>query len=192
MIRPVAFGLVLALGLAGCAQWNTEYTQVEAAQASQWRVRDVTVSVPETLTTSDENSPIPSADIVWQGEPAGDRRAQVAAILREGITAGSTGLGGKQPVTIAATVTKFHAITPEGERLIRTFSNAGVDNIAYTVQVFDARSGAALTQPQAISAPMPASSASNRAEIVAHIAAVTQNWLGGGTDQRTSFSRFGR
>ena len=95
-------------------------------------------------------------------------------------------------MSIVATVTQFHALTPEAERLIQTFSQAGVDNIAYTVQVFDAKTGAALTQPQAIKAAMPATRAANRAEIVAHIAGVTQNWLGRGTDQRTSFSRYGR
>lgn len=194
MIRPVFLGLAVSLGLSGCAsqEWKTAYTQVDTAQAANWTVSDVTVAVPETLSTTEENSAVPEADIVWHGEPVGDRRAQVAAILTEGIEAGSAGLGGTQPVTISATVTQFHAVTPEGERLIRTFTNAGVDDIKYTIQVNDARTGAALTEPQAIEASMPATTASNRAEIVSHIAAVTQNWLGRGADPRTTFQRFGR
>ena len=81
--------------------------------------------------------------------------------------------------------------------------NAGVHNIQYTVQVFDARTGAALTQPQNIKAEFPAlvgkagdeadaRGLTQRVQIVNQIAAVTQNWLGNGADPRGTFTRLGR
>ncbi|MEF9603676.1 hypothetical protein O4J55_15500 [Paracoccus sp. PXZ] len=201
MLKPALLALGLALGLAGCAAtWETAYEQLDPAQTAGWRVAAVEVAVPETLTTSETNSYIPDFDIVWHGEPAGDRRAQVAAILKEGIEKGAGGLNGKTRVRIVATVSQFHAITPVvRERL----QDSGVHNIQYTVQVFDARSGAALSQPQLIKAEFPAlvgraadeaeaKGLTQRVQIVNQIAAVTQNWLGRGADPRGSFQRRGR
>ena len=108
--------------------------------------------MPETLTTSEENSYTPDFDIVWHGEPFGDRRAQAAAIVTEGIQKGAAGLHGKTRVRIVATLGQFHAITP---KVRESLQNSGVHNIQYTVQVFDARSGEALTQPQNIKAEFP-------------------------------------
>ncbi|RDW12297.1 DUF6778 family protein [Paracoccus thiocyanatus] len=201
MMKPALLALGLALGLAGCATtWETAYEQLDPAQAAGWRVAAVEVAVPETLTTSDKNSYLPDFDIVWHGEPAGDRRAQATAILKEGIEKGSAGQRGRTPVRIVATLSQFHAITPVvRERL----QNSGVHNIHYTVQVFDARSGAALSEPQPIKAEFPAlvgraadaaeaRGLTQRVQIVDQIAAVTQNWLGRGTDPRGSFQRRGR
>ncbi|ABL70082.1 DUF6778 family protein [Paracoccus denitrificans] len=201
MLKPALLALGLALGLAGCATtWETTYQQLDAAQTAGWRVAAVEVAVPDALTTSEANNYIPDFDIVWHGEPAGDRRVQVAAILREGIEKGAAGLNGKTGVRIVATVSQFHAITPVvRERL----QNSGVHNIRYTVQVFDARSGAALSQPQLIKAEFPAlvgkagdeaeaRGLTQRVQIVNQIAAVTQNWLGRGADPRGSFQRRGR
>ena len=202
MLKPALLALGLSLGLAGCAAttWETAYAQLQPAQTASWRVASVEVRAPETLTTGEENSFTPNFDVVWHGEPAGDRRAQAAAIVKEGIQKGAAGLHGKTRVRIVATISQFHAITPVvRERL----QNSGVHNIQYTVQVFDARSGAALTQPQNIKAEFPAlvgkagdeadaKGLTQRVQIVNRIAAVTQNWLGGGADPRGTFQRRGR
>lgn len=202
MLKPALLALGLAFGLAGCTgqTWETKYDQLDQAQTAQWRVASVEVAVPETLTTSEENSYVPDFDIVWHGEPAGDRRAQAAAIVTEGIQKGAAGLHGKTRVRIVATLGQFHAITP---KVRESLQNSGVHNIQYTVQVFDARSGKALTQPQNIKAEFPAlvgkagdeadaRGLTQRVQIVNQIAAVTRNWLGSGADPRGTFSRLGR
>ncbi len=203
MLKPALIALGLSLGLAGCAGsgWETAYTQVDPAMASTWRLAAVDVSAPDTLTTSEANTYTPNVDVVWHGEPEGDRRAQAAAIVREGIQKGAgAALHGKKRVRIAATITQFHAITP----VVRAMQgNVGVHNIQYTVQVFDAATGAALTEPQPILAELPAlvgkagdeadaKGRTQRVQIVDHIAVVTQNWLGQGADPRGKFSRLGR
>lgn len=201
MLKPALLALGLTLGLAACSNtWETAYEQLDPAQTANWRVASVDVAVPETLTTSEENSYTPDFDIVWHGEPAGDRRAQAAAILREGIEKGAAGLRGKTRVRIVATLGQFHAITP----VVReNLQNSGVHNIQYSVQVFDARTGAALTEPQPVKAEFPAlvgaagdeadaRGLTQRVQIVNQIALVTQNWLGTGPDPRGSFQRRGR
>ena len=132
------------------------------------------------------------------GRPA--LRAQAAAIVTEGIERGArSALHGRKSVRISATITQFHAITPT----VRKMDGVGVHNIQYTIQVFDAHSGAALTEPQNIKAEFPALTGktgdeadarglTQRVQIVNHIAAVTQNWLGKGPDPRTHYSRMGR
>jgi hypothetical protein len=47
-----------------------------------WRVSSVEVSVPQALTVSDVNTFIPNADIVWHGDNPGDRKQQVAKVIR--------------------------------------------------------------------------------------------------------------
>src|SRR5690606_42138399 len=134
MMKPALLALGLALGLAGCATtWETAYEQVDPAQAAGWRVAAVEVAVPETLTTSDKNSYLPDFDIVWHGEPAGDRGAQAAAILEEGIEKGSAGQRGRTAVPIVAPLRPLRAITP-GLRDGR--QNSGVHNIHEAGQLF--------------------------------------------------------
>ena len=202
MLKPAFLAVGLAMGLAGCAgsNWETAYEQVDPAQSANWRLASVQVSAPATLTTSDVDGYTPDFDIVWHGEPAGDRHAQAAAIIKEGIERGArSALNGREGVRIVATITQFHAITPT----VRRMHTVGVHNIQYTVQVFDAHSGAALTEPQNIKAEFPAlvgkagdeaDAAGNtqRVQIVNHVAAVTQNWLGKGADPRGKYSRLGR
>jgi hypothetical protein len=202
MLKPTLLALGLALGLAGCSghTWETKYDQLDSAETATWRLASVEVAVPESLTTSEENSYTPDYDIVWHGEPAGDRRAQAAAIVKEGIQKGAAGLHGKTRVKIVATLSEFHSITP---KVRKTLQNSGVHNVAYTVQVFDARSGAALTEPQPIKADFPAlvgkagddadaKGLTQRVQVVNQIALVTRNWLGDGPDPRGTFTRLGR
>lgn len=202
MLKPALLAIGLALTVSGCAtgSWETSYDQLDQNQTRNWRVADVNVVVPETLTTSEQNGYTPNYDIVWHGEPAGDRRAQAAAIVEEGVRKGAAGLRGGERVNLVVTLRQFHGITP---RVRDTLQSSGVHNIQYDVQVFNARTGAPLTQPQRIKAELPAlvgkagdeadaQGLTQRVQVVNHLAAVTQNWLGNGADPRGSFSRRGR
>lgn len=190
-----------ALSLAACSvNWTIAYdTPIDPAVSRTWHVHSVDVSIPDSLSVSNNNSYAPNADIVWHGEPQGDRRRQVAAILRDGISRGASDLRGPRGVIIAVTLRHFHAVTPAAVAR----APAAVHNISYVTQVFDAQTREAITQPEPISADLEAyvgdaavvaalQGQTQRVRIVDHLARVTRGWLGVGPDPRGRFSGFGR
>lgn len=187
--------------LAGCAgRWEVGYSDgLDAEVTRNWRLGDVLIVVPSDLSVSHANTFAPNADIVWHGEPFGNRRAQVAAILKEGITLGTRELRGDRPVTITATLMRFHAVTPAAVGR----APAAVHNISYMIQVLDATTGDPLTEKQVVQADLEAfvgaaavaaaiNGNSQRVRIVNHIGRVTRGWLGFGPDQRRTFDSVGR
>jgi len=188
--------------LAGCSgQWQVEYDDgVDPGVSKSWHVHGVQVAIPPELTVSNANTYAPNADIVWHGDlEAGNRRQQVASILRDGITKGSSALSGPRGIRILAELEHFHAVTPAAVAR----APAAVHNIAFLVQVVDDQSGAALTTPVRIQADLEAyvgaaamtaaiQGQSQRVRIVDHIAQVTRGWLGDGPDQRRRFQSIGR
>ncbi len=188
------------LGLGACSStWTTNYDAPLSSDVSRgWRVASVQVVVPDSLTTSEQNSFAPNFDIVWHGEPLGDRKAQVARLMEEGVRAGSAKLRGSKPVTLQVIMSRFHAVTP------RAVSRApgAVHDIRYTIQAFDSR-GNPLT-PQVITMADLEANVGTQAILAAqqgqtqqvrirdHIAKVTAGWLGVGPDPRRSFTGVGR
>ncbi len=198
--RTVITGGAAAL-LAGCSgNWNVGYDHnLDPAVTRTWNLRDVIAIVPDSLKVSNANTFAPAADIVWHGEPYGDRRAQVAAIIDDGITEGCSELLGTRPVTITASVRRFHGVTPAAVAR----APAAVHNINYVIRVIDADTGIPLTEEQEINADLEAlvgasaiagaiNGNTQRVRIVNHIAAVTRGWLGFGPDQRRTFASIGR
>ncbi len=200
-MKNLLMALTAVFLVAGCAgKWQVNYDAPPSPEVTKtWKLVDVIAVAPDELSVSNRNGFAPSADIVWWGEPFGDRRAQVAAILDEGITAGASDLAGSRPVTMTAKLIRFHSVTPAA--IAR--APAAVHNISYQFQVFDADSGVALTQPTFIDADLEAYVGSaeiaaaiqgqtQRVRIVDHLAAVTRGWLGYGPDQRREFAGVGR
>jgi hypothetical protein len=199
--RTVILAGLAVAGLTGCsANWRVAYDDsVTRELARSWHVHLVQVNVSDTLTVSNANTFAPNADIVWHGEPHGDRRKQVAAILKEGVVRGVSDLDGPTGVRIAIDLGHFHAVTPAAV----SRAPGAVHNIGYTIQVFDTETGEALTAPQAISADLDAyvgeaaviaaiEGQTQRVRIVDHIARVTRSWAGTGPDMRGKFAGVGR
>jgi hypothetical protein len=188
------------LGGCGASKFRTYYeTPVSAEVSRGWNVVDVRVTVPETLTVSEQKSLLPRADIVWREDPPGDRRAQVAVIVTTAFEQGTAALRGARPVILDVTVSKFHALTFEAETRL---SNSGVHNIDFVAQITDARTGAVLAGPDRIEAAFPALAGdqmraarargeTQKSQIDAHLQATIQSWLGVGPDIRGSFTRAG-
>lgn len=196
----MATGLAAFL-LAGCSgNWGVKYAEApDSSMTRTWKLSSVSVSVPDSLTVSEANTYAPAADIVWHGEAFGDRRAQVKAIMQEGLTRGARGLRGSRPVVLSVRVVQFHAVTP----IAVDKAPGAVHNIKYDLQVIDARTGTPITAPQRLSADLEANvgtaaviaaiqGETQRVRIVRHLAAVTAGWLGLGPDQRRTFDGFGR
>ena len=192
-----------ALGLlTACAsQFSTDYAEsVNPAVSKTWRVAQVQVVVPDSLTVSNENDLVPKADIVWQEDPLGDRRAQVATIMKRAVSAGAAGLRGSRRVNFLVTVQRFHALTPAAQAL--KYDNVGVLNIDFTISVTDARTGKVLIAPELIVAAMPGRTGDSaiaaqeagltqKIEIQTHVRDVIAGWLGIGPDVRGTFTRIG-
>jgi hypothetical protein len=190
---------VLLSACVGGGTFETAYDPLPADVTRAWRLADVRVDVPRSLTVSEAKSLLPNADIVWREDPLGDRYAQVASIIGEGVTRGASGLRGPRPVVIDVTVTRFHALTFEAEQ---RGQNWGVHNIQFTAQVSDARTGEVLVPATEIRAELPALSGdqmraarqkgvTQKSMITNHVARTVSGWLGIGPDNRGTFSRQG-
>jgi hypothetical protein len=194
-----ASAALLSACVGGGGSFKTDYTPLAADLSRGWRLAEVRVDVPRSLTVSEAKSLLPSADIVWREDPLGDRHAQVDKIMTDAITRGAQGLRGPRAVNIEVTVTRFHALTFEAETRPQ---NWGVHNINFTARVVDARSGEVLVPETAIRAELPAYSGTQMREarrqgqtqksmITNHVAKTVAGWLGTGPDNRGQFSRQG-
>ncbi|MCY4334292.1 MAG: hypothetical protein OXC60_06420 [Litoreibacter sp.] len=117
--------------------------QSDMREASKtWNVKDVRVTAPKSLKVSEANLYYPWADIVWRGEPFGNRHAQVERILDFGLTRGLNHLDGPRAVNVDITLKRFHALTEKAR-----VSVGGVHNIIFDLSVRDAVSGALMHGP---------------------------------------------
>jgi hypothetical protein len=184
----------------GVKTFRTYYASPVSAQMSRgWRVTDVQVIAPRTLSVSEEHSLVPQADIVWREDPEGNRYEQVEKIVRDATTMAAKGLKGSRPVRLEITLTKFHAMTFEAEALRK---DVGVHNVDFIIKAVDAQTGVVLAGPDSIESALPAKTGarmaaarargeSQRTQITVHVREVVAGWLGIGPDPRRTFTRVG-
>ncbi len=186
--------------LAGCGgTFRTYYPETApAAQSATWRLSAVNVTVPRSLAVSEAETFVPRADIVWREDQGSNRYQQVEKIMKDAISKGAQGLTGDRPVTIEATVTRFHAMTFLAERK----APGGVHDVEFDLQVRDATTGAVLFGPEHVEASFPAMAGdkmvrarlageTQKSQITAHVAATIRGILGLGPDARETFSGLG-
>lgn len=200
LFKLTALWLVAVLSACVGGTFQTMYKAGLSADATQaWRVADVNVDVPRTLSVSEAPVLVPKADIVWREEGVGNRYEQVSRIVANGIREGSRPLNGPRAVTLEVGVSRFHAMTLQAEALNY---DVGVHNIDFTVRVVDAKTGEVLVPPTFILAEFPAMTGARmaqarlrgetqRSQIEAHLARVIAGWLGIGPDPRATFRRLG-
>lgn len=199
VFAAVAFGLVVS----GCASVETPSRNVAfdggakafvagagselpaiAVSPSVVDIVDINVSVPPSLKVSEENGYYPSGDIVWRGEPVGDRHLQVKTIFEEGLAQGVSGIGGVVPATLNIKVERFHGVT---EKTRYTFG--GVHSIRFAMELRHAETGQLLSDPKTVKANLKAfggqravdadlQGQTQRVRIVAHLSDVIQEELG--------------
>ena len=121
----------------------------DAAPLTDVHVKAITITVPRSLTVSEANRYIPKGDIVWRGDPIGDRHAQVAAIFDTAITRGAQSVQGAVPVALDIEVTRFHALTEKAR-----YSVGGVHNISFDLTLRDPATGAALAETRQVQADL--------------------------------------
>lgn len=198
--RGIRAALAAALVLSGCGgRFTSDYASDISPDVSRhWNVTEVRAIAYGSRTVSEDNVLVPFADIVWHGEPEGDRRAQVAAIVAEAARAAAAPLDRGRPVELHIAVDRFHGVTPVAVNR----APAAVHDIVFRIAVMDSRTREVLVPPERITAPLVAHTQFNailsrlegqteRQRIVDHVADVTAGWLGTGPDRRGSFVSFG-
>ncbi|MFN3260887.1 MAG: DUF6778 family protein [Pikeienuella sp.] len=184
---------VAAFALAGCAVPPLDpTTELKGAGpgVDGWSLNEVRVSIPEAMPVSeDPDIRYPSPDtLVWWGDPPGDRKAQVAALLADAAREGAApAMTGARPVDLTISVIQFHAMTPKA---LATDINLGVHEMRFDLGVRDAATGEMLAFESDVSADMRAQSGPDaliaeeegrgqKPQIHARIRAVIRRWLGG-------------
>ncbi|CUH66633.1 hypothetical protein TG4357_02531 [Thalassovita gelatinovora] len=132
-------GLLLAigLGLSACSSIDTasrniplEMPQMTAA-APVVAVADYSVKVSRSLRASEANMYYPMGDIVWRGDPMGDRHAQIAQIFQDSLTRVQiNNEDGALPVVVDIDLIRFHALTEKTRYTI-----GGVHSINFNMTV---------------------------------------------------------
>ncbi len=146
--------LLLGLTLSACSALDTASrsaspdTDVVSPAALGVDVQEIRVVVPDTLTVSEANMYYPGGDIVWRGDPAGDRHAQVKAIVKTAMEQGiSTMPRGTLPVVMDIQVTRFHALSEKAR-----YTVGGVHALQFAIILRHPETGEILAGPRQVRA----------------------------------------
>jgi hypothetical protein len=125
-------------------------TAAPEAEPRDYRLEAVRFAAPADLTVSEANSFYPVADIVWRGDPMGDRKMQISEIFQTAIRHGAEGLDGATPVIVDVTLARFHSLTERTR-----YSVGGVHSIKFDLTIRDAETGAVLEPTRRVNADLP-------------------------------------
>lgn len=153
--------LTVVLGLGGCDALKSSRSDglllsevkmdgrqpivASVAAESRYSVTSIEVTVPQTLVVSEANQFYPKADVVWRGDPPGDRLAQVKSILDEGLAVGASTLIQGPSVVVSVQLERFHALTEKAR-----YSVGGVHDVVFLLTVKDTETGVVLEGPRRV------------------------------------------
>jgi len=153
--------VALGFGVAGCADVDTvsrntpisspEFDTQRFAIARDYAVQAVTFAAPSDLRVSESNSYYPNADIVWRGDPIGDRVSQIGAIFATAGERNKSVLNGEVPVIVDFQLVRFHGVTERTR-----FSVGGVYNIEFMMSVRNAVTGELIEAPRCVNTNLSA------------------------------------
>lgn len=115
--------------------------------APLYTIADVRVSVPRSLRVSEANVFYPMADIVWRGDPVGDRHQQITAIFEDAARQAATRMNGPRPAILQIELVRFHGVTEKTRYTI-----GGTHDMVFNLTVLDASTGAVIDGPREVRA----------------------------------------
>jgi len=121
---------------------NVSSIGIKSSQSVSWRIEDVRVNVPDSLSVTEANLYLPPTDIVWREDPYGDRREQVRKILDLAVSQAAIGMDGGEPVYLDIELKRFHALSQKARATI-----GGQHTILFEVTVKDVATELALVDP---------------------------------------------
>ncbi len=146
---------------------ETPRTGAPRVVAPLYTIADVQVSVPRALKVSEANGYYPMADIVWRGDPMGDRHQQIAAIFQASAERATSSMAGPRTAVLMLEVVRFHGVTEKTRYTI-----GGTHNMVFNLTVRDAATGAVIDGPRRVTAD--AKAAGGQAAIAEEQAGRTQ------------------
>lgn len=161
MTRLIKAFAVMVLGfvVSGCAvvDTTTRNASFEAPvvapelAARLIDVETVEVHVSRDLKVSEAELFYPIADIVWRGEPRGDRYKQVGDIFLNSAELATQEMkaGAGQKAKVVIDVTRFHSLTDKTR-----YTVGGVHSISFVLSLKDPVSGIDLLPPRKIKADL--------------------------------------
>lgn len=124
---------------------ETQLPSIEGTM-QDWSIEAVEVIVPRSLSVSEANSIKPRADIVWRGDPMGDRYAQIEELMQAALAPVlRPRQGAAVPAVVTLEVAVFHALSERARYTI-----GGAHEIAFTLTVRHAETGAVLSGPRLV------------------------------------------
>lgn len=165
--RNTVVAILLVGGLGACAgtsqtsrNLTPNYTSSDGAGnptgvmavTTSVAIKGFEISVPQGLKVSEANVMVPVADIVWRGDPLGDRHAQVAAIFQAAALQATGDLTEGRGVILALEVTRFHALTEKARYL-----TGGNYALHFMMTLRDAETGIVIDGPREVVADVRAS-----------------------------------
>lgn len=165
MFRRV-FGLVVLLGaLTACAPgvMGTE-GDPRPDVTRDYRLAGLNFATLPGLQVSEANSYYPQADIVWRGDPSGDRVAQIEALFVEAARRNMTTdvKDSNRAVAMDVTLVRFHGLTNRTQ-----FSTGGVYNIIFDLAIRDAGTGEVIEPARRVVANLDAWGGNTNAQLEA-------------------------
>jgi hypothetical protein len=115
--------------------------------APLYTIADVQVTVPRSLSVSEANGYYPMADIVWRGDPMGDRHQQIAAIFQASAERAASSMAGPRRAVLSLELVRFHGVTEKTRYTI-----GGTHNMVFDLTVRDAATGAVIDGPRRVAA----------------------------------------
>ncbi|MEL7105448.1 MAG: DUF6778 family protein [Pseudomonadota bacterium] len=153
-LRKLAAGAVL-FALGACAAVDEGLRELPQGavrdQARDYRVAAYDVLVPRSLQASEANLYYPIADIVWRGDPFGDRYEQIEAIFDTAGENAARAVNGSRPVRVTVQVTRFHSLTEKARVQV-----GGVHSMRFFLTVYELGSDEPIEGPRLVIADLPA------------------------------------
>ncbi|MCF2903594.1 hypothetical protein L0666_01210 [Octadecabacter sp. CECT 8868] len=161
LLKLVAFGAVAAT-LTACSTADVvsrnaplDSPRIGAEVAPQvlrdYSLHAVRFAIPADMTVSEANSYYPIADIVWRGDPLGNRSEQISEMFQSSVRAAGLGLTGATPVIVDVELVRFHSLTERTR-----YSVGGVHSIKFDLTIRDAETGEVLEPTRRINGDLPA------------------------------------
>ena len=123
----------------------------ERVVAPLYTITDIRIDVPRSLLVSEANVFYPIADIVWRGDPIGDRYAQLQAIFEDAARQATAGMNGPRQAILSVKLERFHGVTEKTR-----YSIGGTHDMLFELTVLDAATGAVIDGPREVRADVKA------------------------------------